>query len=176
LPRSGFQMSWSANSAGNCPMILLTHRRPSQGDAAPPGGLSTRWIESAGWRSRLACCAVNVWTDASPPKGNSYPKSRLGNDSAMPHAPASNGCSQPRKPAPKSAAPTPSHSSLPDPTPKSHNHCAAVLVPRHSDFDQLIWDQRRTGRVFGSTSISMLRATPGCLRMKPARSSVSTIW
>ena len=28
-------------------MILLTHQLPSQGDSAPPGGLSTRWIESA---------------------------------------------------------------------------------------------------------------------------------
>jgi hypothetical protein len=58
LPRSGFQMSWSADSAEGDPMILSTHQRPSQGDAAPPGGLSTRWIESA-----VECC--NVTADAA---------------------------------------------------------------------------------------------------------------
>jgi hypothetical protein len=36
--------------------------------------------------------------------------------------------------------------------------------------------QSRTGRRSGSTSISTLRATPGCRRMKPPRSRVSTIW
>jgi hypothetical protein len=37
-----------ADSAGRGDlMILLTHQRPSQGDSAPPGGLSTRWIGSA---------------------------------------------------------------------------------------------------------------------------------
>ena len=42
----------------------------------------------------------------------------------MPYVPASNGCSQPTKPAPKWAALTPaSHRS------KSHNHRAEVLVP-----------------------------------------------
>jgi len=35
--------------------------------------------------------------------------------------------------------------------------------------------QRRTSRVSGSTSISILRARPGCRRMSPTRSSVSTI-
>ena len=50
------------------------------------------------------------------------------------------------------------------------------LVLRHSDFDRLVWDQGRTGRCSGSTSISMLRATPGCLLIKPARSSVITMW
>src|SRR6266404_3144365 len=46
----------------------------------------------------------------------------------MPQAPASNGCSQPRKHAPRWAAPTPSQSLCASPNPKSHNHCAAVLV------------------------------------------------
>jgi hypothetical protein len=32
---------------------------------------------------------------------NSYPRSRLGNSSAMPQVPVSNGCSQPQKLAPK---------------------------------------------------------------------------
>src|SRR5256885_6303499 len=46
----------------------------------------------------------------------------------MPQAPASNGCSQPRKHAPRWAAPTPSQSLCASLKPKSHNHCAAVLV------------------------------------------------
>src|SRR5579863_4655273 len=41
--------------------------------------------------------------------------------------PASNGCSQPRKPAPKWAAPTPSPPTPRRPRSKSHNHCAEVL-------------------------------------------------
>ena len=40
-------------------------------------------------------------------KSASPPRSPPGNDSAMPPAPASNGCSQPKRPAPKWAAPTP---------------------------------------------------------------------
>ena len=50
------------------------------------------------------------------------------------------------------------------------------LVPLHSDFDRLNRGQSSSGRCFGSTSSSMLRATFGCLRMKPARSRVNTIW
>src|SRR5664280_606525 len=48
-------------------------------------------------------------------------KSPPGSNNETPPALASNGCSQPKKPAPKWAAPTPSR-------PKSHNHCAEVLV------------------------------------------------
>src|SRR5674476_859761 len=51
----------------------------------------------------------------------------------------------------------------------------AHLVPRHVGFDWLRRGQCRSGKCSGSTSISMLRATPGCRRMNPARSSVSTI-
>src|ERR1019366_5761275 len=50
------------------------------------------------------------------------------------------------------------------------------LVPLHRGFDWLSVVHRRTGRCSGSTSISILRATPRCRRMNPARSSVSTIW
>ena len=52
----------------------------------------------------------------------------------------------------------------------------SMLVPRHSDFDGLDAAHSSSGRTFGSTRNSMLRATLGCLLMKPARSSVSTIW
>jgi hypothetical protein len=59
----------------------------------------------------------------------SYPRSLPGNDSAMPPELASNGCSQPKKPAPKWVAPTRSPVPLASPTPKSHNYCAAALAP-----------------------------------------------
>jgi len=48
-------------------------------------------------------------------------KSPRGNDNETAQAPASNGCSQPTKPAPKWVAPIQSH-------PKNHNHCAEVLA------------------------------------------------
>ena len=51
-----------------------------------------------------------------------------------------------------------------------------ILVPRHSDFDGLNPGQSSSGRCFGSKSTSMLRATLGRLLIKPARSSVTTIW
>ena len=53
-------------------------------------------------------------------------RSPPGNDSAMPRATASNGCSQPRKPAPNRAAPILSQTPVPDLRAESHNHCAAV--------------------------------------------------
>src|SRR5271165_6302010 len=46
---------------------------------------------------------------------------------------ASNGCSQPQKPAPKWSAPTPNQSAPNRPRPKSHNHCAEVLVSLSPD-------------------------------------------
>src|ERR1700732_1379585 len=42
--------------------------------------------------------------------------------------PASNGCSQPQKHATKWVAPIPSPPPSTSPGPKSHNHCAEVLV------------------------------------------------
>ena len=54
--------------------------------------------------------------------------------------------------------------------------CGLVLVPRHSDFDLLNAGHSSSGRSFGSTRTSILRGTLGCLLMKPARSSVNTIW
>ncbi len=56
------------------------------------------------------------------PKSASAARSPLGSEREMPPAPASNGCSQPTKPAPKWAALTPTRR-------KSHNHCEWVLVP-----------------------------------------------
>ena len=68
------------------------------------------------------------WTGVSQPRNNLCPKSPPGNGSAMLQEPASNGCSQPQRPAPKWAAPTPNRSAPNRPRPKSHNHCAEVLV------------------------------------------------
>ena len=89
----------------------------------PSTQVGSTWL-----RSRSGCCAANASTDASTRRSRSNPKSLHGKVSAMPQALASNGCSQPTKLAPKWAAPT--HSPLPSarPKPKSHNHCAAVLV------------------------------------------------
>src|SRR5262249_19439776 len=59
------------------------------------------------------------------------PKSPPGSDSEMLQEPASNGCSQPRKPAPKWAVPIPTHRpphAHANSNSKSHNHCAEVLV------------------------------------------------
>ena len=49
------------------------------------------------------------------------------------------------------------------------------LVPRHRGFDWLIFGHFRMGRCSGATSSSMLRATPGWRRIRPARSRVRTI-
>ena len=49
------------------------------------------------------------------------------------------------------------------------------LVPRHSDFDWLISSHSRMGRRSGATRSSMLLGTPGWRRIKPFRSSVTTI-
>ena len=50
-----------------------------------------------------------------------------------------------------------------------------TLVPLHRGFDWLIFGHFRMGRFSGATSSSMLRATPGWRRIKPARSMVRTI-
>ena len=50
------------------------------------------------------------------------------------------------------------------------------LVPLHKGFDWLIFGHFGMGRFSGATSSSMLRATPGWRRIKPARSMVRTIW
>ena len=68
-------------------------------------------------KSKSVCCAANAWTGASPATSISYLRSAPGNDSAMLQEPASNGCSQPLKPAQKWAALTPNP--LPSASPKS---------------------------------------------------------
>jgi hypothetical protein len=66
-------------------------------------------------RSRSACSAANAWIAESTTPSASSAKSPHGKNNETPPAHASNGCSQPKKPAPKWTAPIPSR-------PKSHNH------------------------------------------------------
>ena len=72
----------------------------------------------------IGVCAVSAWTAESTTRNAPLAKSPRGNDSETPLPPASNGCPQPPKPAPKWAVPIPTRS-------KSHNHCAEVLVFWH---------------------------------------------
>ncbi len=53
--------------------------------------------------------------------------------------------------------------------------CHHNLVPRHSDFDWLVWRGRNAGKSLISTKIVMLRARLGSRRIRPARSRESTM-
>ena len=66
---------------------------------------------------------------------------------------------------------------LPEVVEAGHQGIADLrLVPRHRGFDWLIFGHFRMGKFSGATRSSMLRATPGWRRIRPARSRVSTIW
>src|SRR6201995_5990333 len=80
-------------------------------------------------RSKSASCGANAWIAGSTTPSDCAAKSRPGNDNEMPPAPASNGCSQRTKLAPKWQVPIP-------PLSKSHNHCDEVLVARTPHFDR----------------------------------------
>lgn len=56
------------------------------------------------------------------------------------------------------------------------NYTVDSLVSVHRGFDHLRSGRRKTGSNSGATNTSMLRATPGCRRISPVRSRVSTIW
>src|ERR1700722_3255097 len=73
-------------------------------------------------KSRSACCAANAWIAGSTTPTASSAKSPHGRSNETTPALASNGCSQPKRPAPKWAAPIPSPQ-------RSHNLCTEVLVP-----------------------------------------------
>ena len=112
---------------------LSTHSAGSLYEAFPPA--EARRILSriefhytpkhASWlnmsKSRSACCAVSAWIAESTTPTASSAKSPHGRSNETPPALASNGCSQPTRPAPKWAAPILSR-------PKSHNHGAEVLA------------------------------------------------
>src|SRR6202022_4535902 len=144
---SGAQPKTTPNACANSPMSIIptpsasgssritcrpTRPAPSTRPSRPPklGASCAAWSSTtppsmpAGstWsRSRSASCAVSAWTAESTTRNASSAKSPRGNDSETPLPPASNGCSQPPKPAPKWAVPIPTRS-------KSHNNCAEVLA------------------------------------------------
>src|SRR5436190_1134094 len=79
------------------------------------------------WSSaRSACCSANVSAAASTTLKGFEKRSQHGNGSEIKRETASNGCSQPTKPAPNSAAPI----RLP---PKSQNHCDQPLALSRDD-------------------------------------------
>jgi transposase len=101
------QDNLSTHSAG----ASMRHSRPPK-----PGEFCDAWSSitppsmpaGSTWsRSRSACSAVNVWIAESTTPNTSSAKSPLGSNNETPPAPASNGCSQPTRPAPKWAAPIP---------------------------------------------------------------------
>jgi transposase len=106
------------------PALSMRHSRPPKpGEFCVASSSTTLPSMPAGstWsRSRSACSAASAWIAESTTPSASSAKSPHGRNNETPPAHASNGCSQPKKPAPKWAAPTPSH-------PKSHNHCTEVL-------------------------------------------------
>ena len=87
------------------------------------------------WKSKSACCVVNVWTGASGNVTASSPRSMHGSASATHPARASNGSSPPKK------RETKWHALIPTP-PTSHDHCAKVLVRfslfRHAALDDAV--------------------------------------
>jgi AcrR family transcriptional regulator len=56
------------------------------------------------------------------------------------------------------------------------NHCAEVLVPRHSDFDRLSVPGLSSGKADRSSRTAIVRGTPGWREISPAFSRLSTIW
>ncbi|MGY4284888.1 transposase [Bradyrhizobium sp. LM2.7] len=78
-------------------------------------------------KSRSASCGASAWIAGSTTPSDCAARSLPGNGNETPPAPASNGCSQQTRPAPKWQAPIP-------PLPKSHNHCDEILVRRSFRF------------------------------------------
>jgi hypothetical protein len=101
-------------------------RRPKPGEfcAAWSSTIPPSMPVGSTWsRSRSAYSAASVWIAESTTLSASPAQSPHGNDNETPPAPASNGCSQPTRRAPKWAAHIPLR-------PKSHKHCAEILARR----------------------------------------------
>ena len=101
-------------------------RPPKPGGFCDGSSSTTPQSTQAGstWsRSKSASCGASAWIAGSTTPSDCAAKSPPGNDNEMPPAPASNGCSQQTKLAPKWQVPIP-------PLPKSHNHCDEVLGQR----------------------------------------------
>jgi transposase len=107
------------------PALCIRRSRPPKPGGSCDGSSSTTppstQAGSTWSRSRSASCGASAWIAGSTIPSGCAAKSPPGNASEMPPAPASNGCSQQTRPAPKWAAPI-------RPLPKSHNHCAEPLV------------------------------------------------
>src|SRR6202049_3482174 len=128
---SGGRQKTTPNACANSPMSIApmpstsglcrttcrpTRPAPSMRHSRPPkpGEFCAAWSSTtpqstpAGsiWsRSRSVYSAASVWTAGSTIQSASSTKSPQGKDNETPPAPASNGCSQPIRPAPKWAAP-----------------------------------------------------------------------
>jgi len=88
------------------------------------------------WSSaRSACCSASVSAAASTTPKGSETRSQHGNGGEIKPEPASNGCSQPTKPAPNSAA-------LIQPPLKSQNHCDRPLGQRFRGSNHIRLPQR----------------------------------
>src|SRR3984893_4056743 len=137
------------------PVPSMRHSRPPK-----PGEFCAAWSSTtppsmpAGstWsRSRSVCSVASAWIAESTTPSASSAKSLHGRNNGTPPAHASNGCSQPKKPARKWAAPIPSR-------PKSHNHCAEVLVELSLEGRRRVKEQlKKMGSFeFHQTSFSLI--------------------
>ena len=117
------QDNLSIHKPGRC----MRPSRPPRPDASCAASNSTSPRSTpvgSTWSSaRSACCSASVSAAASTTPKSSETRSQHGNGGEIKPEPASNGCSQPTKPAPNSAAPI-------QPPPKSQNHCDEPLSDR----------------------------------------------
>ena len=111
---------------------------------------------------------IGVLRDSASLAGSTTPsdcaaKSPLGNDREMPHAPASNGCSRQKRPAPKWGEPTQT-------LPMSHNHCAEVLVLAIVNAWRPSFSRLQKVADFGTNpgALGMLTFLPDILSPRPA--------
>src|SRR5256885_1782909 len=107
------------------PARYIKHLRPPRPVASCVASNSTTPrntpVGSTWSNARSACCSASVSAAASTTPNGSEKRSQHGNSSETKHETASNGCSQPTKPAPHSAAHI-------QPPPKSQNHCGEPLA------------------------------------------------
>ncbi len=83
----------------------ILRRLPFHSTTSPSTQVGSTWS-----RSRPASCAVSAWIAGSTNPNDCAAKSQPGSAREMTAAPASNGCSQQIRPAPKWAAPYPATS------------------------------------------------------------------
>src|SRR6202011_3156442 len=155
------------------PVPSMRHSRPPK-----PGEFCAAWSSTtppsmpAGstWlRLRSVCSVASAWIAESTTPTASSAKSPHGRNNGTPPAHASNGCSQPKKPAPKWAAPIPSR-------PKSHNHCAEVLVDlgefAQGCFEDLAGPAHKSGPIHPSGRIGERAGDADADRTRPAEQRI----